>query len=676
MNKITALSVTAVFTGWVYAGNIYLVDTHRSPYAQMWPVEFDSVKWTEGFWAERARQAQTVSLRKLWELAADPDAGHVLDNFRAAATGQGEHAGTNWQDAWLYKWIEAAACAWRETRDPWIADRMDEAIELIEAAQQPDGYISTQITVKKKPRFQEPREHEVYCMGHLLTAGCIHRRMTGKDSLFNVAVKCADFLCDTLGKSVSPSFAHNPSAIMGLVEMYRETGKKKYLDCAELIVVSRGKNPKKGGIFNREPGIMGTDQMQDRIPLRWAKEVVGHNVFFTYLYAGAADVYLESGTPWMRKSLERLWEDLTQRKMSINGGVSPMGKGISVNGDPVGEAVGPAYFLPNANAYNETCGQIGNFMWNARMLMFSGDARYADVMERELYNGFLGCVGLDGESWFYRNPLSLRPDPTYLETGHNFMSERGLPGRKRICCPTNLLRTLTELHAYFYSVDEQGLYVHHYGGSTFNGKLPDGSALKLTQETDYPWSGKIVLRIDAVKSAGPFAIRFRIPGWAETAIVKVNGKPTANVPESGRYFFMKRRWKPGDRIELNLPMVPRLMTAHPNAEQLRNQVAVMRGPILYCIESADLPEGTQFDNVYLPSDIKLKPVHTRIRSVDIVALEGSARYRREKKWTTELYRPLKPVPQEPLPIRMIPYFAWKNRGPGAMAVWLPVILRD
>lgn len=650
-----------------------LVDTSTSLNAKLRPFSLDAVRWNEGFWPERYAQAQKVSLRRLWELAAAPEAGHVLDNMRiAGGLEKGEFAGTNWQDAWLYKWIESAAAFYAIDPDPWIAQRMDEAIALIAAAQEDDGYIATQITARNKPRFTDPREHEVYSMGHLLTAACVHHRVTGKESLLNVATRCGDFLCKTLGVTVAPCYAHNPSAVMGLVELYRETGQRKYLDCAKMIVDRRGEAPKPGGLFYKEPGIEGTDLIQDRTPLRKSWEVVGHNVFFTYLYAGAADVFLENGDQTLWPPLNRLWNDLTQRKICINGGVSPMGHGLSKGNDPVCEAVGPSYFLPCADCYNETCGQIGNLMWNYRMLCAMPDAKYADTIELEMYNGFLAGVGLDGQSWFYRNSLR-RYDAEHVEHGHNDLTERGLPGRKRICCPTNLLRTIAELQTYFYSRDDQGLWIHQFGGNTLNAPMADGKRLQLTQKTDYPWDGKIVISLETIDSADPFAIRVRIPGWATGATATVNGTASANAPVPGEYLFMKRSWQPGDTIELNLPMPGRLMQAHPKAEQLRNQVAVMRGPMLYCLESKDLPEGVDLNNVYVPEDIQLKPTAAAELPFGIVSLTGEAFYRQEPAWNTDLYREVARISAEPLSIRMIPYFAWANRGPAAMSVWLPVV---
>lgn len=654
----------------VLAEDTFILDLDKSQHVIMRPTTTDAVTWTDGFWAQRYQQTREVTLKKLWELAADPDAGHVLDNFRAAATG-GEHAGTDWQDAWLYKWIEAAACVYNDTRDPWIAERMDEAIGLIAAAQQPDGYIATQITVKGKQRFTDPREHEVYSMGHLLTAACIHQRMTGKDSLMKIAIRTADFLCENLGEKVWPSYAHNPSAIMGLVEMYRETGDSKYLDCARLIVDSRGMRPKPGGAFYKEPGIIGTDLIQDRVPLRKSTEVVGHNVFFTYLFAGATDVYIENGDESLISPLNRLWNDLVYHKMCINGGVSPVGHGLSLGKDPVVEAVGASYNLPVADSYNETCGQIGNFMWNYRMLTVTGDAKFADVMELELYNGFLAGIGLDGESWFYRNSLRFHDDSAHLEGSHNFMAERGLPGRKRICCPTNLLRTVAQLQSYMYSLDHEGVWVHHFGGNTLDTRLADGGSLKMTQSSDYPWDGRIVMKLDSVESDKPFTVRVRIPGWVENPSVEVNGVPVRDGLVPGSYLHMRRNWQTGDQIVVDLPMESRLMQAHPKAEQLRNQVAVMRGPMLYCLESTDLPADKDINNVRIPGNISLD-----YRASDfpfgIRILSGSALYLDEEPWTGQLYRPLKAAAMSPLDIRMIPYFAWNNRGQAAMSVWLPL----
>ena len=651
-----------------------IIKNQSSPNRALSGVDLTAVQWTEGFWAQRYKQTHEVTLRKLWDLLADPEEGHVLSNMRiAGGLEDGEFAGTNWQDAWLYKWIEAGACIHRITGDQWIEKRMDEGIDLIAGAQQKDGYISTQITTRNKPRWQDPREHEAYVMGHLLTAACIHHRMTGKRSLLDIAIRTGDFLSETLGVSVNPSFAHNPTAVMGLVELYRETENQKYLEGAQRIVDGRGRHPKPGGVFYQGPGVLGTDLFQDRVPFREGAEVVGHNVFFTYLFAGVADVYMENGDKTLLEPLERYWRDLTQRKMCINGGVSPMGHGLSRHNDPVVEAVGKPYFLPSADSYNETCGQIGNMMWNYRLLMIDPDVRYADMMELEMFNGFLGGIGLDGESWFYRNSLR-RYDRDHTSLGHNDMLARELPGRRGICCPSNLLRTLAQLQNYVYSVSGDGLWVHHYGGNRLDGRLLDGGRIKVTQRTNYPWDGEVELTIDAVESNIGFSIRLRVPQWAEGSTVTVNGRALRDNPQAGTYVSISRAWRPGDVIALTLPMRTRIMQAHPKAEQLRNQVAIMRGPVLYCLESPDLPEGVDLNNVYFPSDIALDPVPVGDLPFGIVALEGDALYRPEPIWSGELYRRFEQLPLKPLSVRMVPYFAWNNRGPSTMSVWLPLVM--
>jgi len=650
----------------------YILDLRHSPQAKLQSVTLDEVRLTEGFWAERLRQTADVTLPELWRLLADPKAGHVLENMRiAAGLADGSFVGVNWQDEWLYKWIEAAACVYRLTGDRAIDQRMGEGIELIRRAQQPDGYISTQITVPKKPRFQRAQDHEVYNMGHLLTAAVVHHRMTGKDSLLGIARRTGDFLCNTLGVSVEPYLAHNPSAVMGLVELYRETGEKKYLDCAKLIVDRRGSKPKRAP-FLLEGDINGTDLIQDRTPLRKSTEVVGHNVFFTYLFAGAGDVYLETGDQSLQTALRRLWDDLTEKKMCLNGGVSPMGVGSS-HGYPVHEAVGPPYFLPSATCYNETCGQIGNLMWNYRMLCADENAAYADVIEQEIYNGILPGIGLDGKSWFYRNVLR-RYEKQYKPEGSTDMAQRSQPSHAQICCPSNMVRMLAEWPSYLYSVGDETVWIHQYAGSELTHQFAGGQTLAVRQETQYPWEGHIHIAIDKAPS-GPVVLKLRIPGWCAATVVKLNGQPVRGDARPASYFALRRTWKPGDTVDLELDMPVRLVEAHPKAEQLRNQVAVMRGPVLYCLESPDLPEGLDLNGVYLPSDIELTARAGEGMPFGVRVLEGQGLYRNPSDWTGQLYRPLGNTFMKLLPIRLIPYFAWANRGLSTMSVWLPVVWR-
>ena len=655
----------------------YVVDHSQSPRARLRPLPLEAVEWTTGFWADRYRQLCEVTLEESWKLLADPAAGHLLDNFRfAAKPGSGQYAGTTWQDEWLYKWLEAAACVWRLNRDPALARRMDEAIALIAAAQQPDGYLSTMPLASQKPRFQSAQDHELYNMGHLLTAGVIHHRMTGQDSLLNVARRAGDFLCANVGITVKPYMAHNPSAIMGLVELSRLTGESKYLACAQLIVDKRGTEPKRQSLWAIQPGIDGTDFIQDRVPVRTSQEVVGHNVFFTYLYTGAADLCAERDDAKLGDALGRLWADLTTRKMFINGGVSAHPVALSHNA-PAVEAAGAPYELPNSTCYNETCGQIGVFMWGYRMLVNQPDASFADLMEREMFNGILPCLGLDGRTWFYRAVLR-RYDANYKPAGWTDMAQRGVPGRTDICCPSNLLRTMAQLAAYFYSRDEAGLWVHHYGGNKVTCQLSDAETFGLEQITDYPWSGDVKLVIRQAP-AKPMALRLRVPGWAGSMKVAVNGKIVAKPQTEHGYLSLSQTWQTGDTIALSLPCDAQLIAADPRVEATRNQVAVMRGPVLYCVESPDLPAGIRVPDVHLASDAQFKPSTglpgtTLPLGARIETLQGPGFRREEAPWTN-LYRPLGAEQLRPFELRLVPYFAWANRGRSAMSVWIPAVLQ-
>jgi len=647
-----------------------IINTSASPYAHLRSVDLRAVRWTHGFWADRWRQCVEVTLPHHWRLLSDPQHGHALTNLRiAAGLEEGEFAGTHWQDEWVYKWLEAAAAIYGATGDEALNRQMDEVIAIIAQAQQPDGYLATQITGRGWKRFQDPHHHELFVMGHLITAACLHHRLTGKTNFLRLARRCADYLCGVFLEP-PPELAHfplNPSIIMALVELYRTTREHRYLDLARAFVDRRG----------TVPG--GTDLNQDRVPLRRETEVVGHAVFFTYLYAGAADVCLETGDASLREALERLWRDLTTRKMYLTGGVCALHRGFSLRdgqvwgADEVHEAAGPAYHLPNATAYNETCAQIGSVMWNWRMLALTGEARYADLMEQTLYNGVLSGIGLNGARWFYTNVLR------WYGSEHQLLSndarERFQPGeppeRKHICCPSNLLRTLAELHGYLYSVSPEGLWVHHYGGNVFDGTLLDGTPLRLRQETNYPWEGEVNFTIESAPEQA-FALLLRIPSWAAGAQVAVNGQSVPIAVQPGTYVRLRRAWSAGDEIRLRLPLEPRLVEAHPKVEELRNQVAVMRGPLVYCLESVDLPEGVRVSEVRLPQSVKFTPRHEEGLLGGVTVLRGEAQRVPEGDWKGQLYRPLKPERSEPIRITLIPYYAWANRGLSQMTVWIPL----
>ena len=383
----------------------------HSPYHRLKNVELGAVCWTDGFWAEKfdlCKNATIPSIRRAMDI---PENSAVFGNFAVAAgLESGEHRGTLWGDGDCYKWLEAVAHIYGITGDAELDRTMDESIEVIGKAQEPDGYICTQIQLTDKERWQERHHHELYSMGHLLTAACVHNRITGKDNFLNIAVKLGDYLYDLFQPRPSELalYGWNPSNIMGLVDLYRATGDDKYLELAGIFVDMRGSAPG------------GTDQNQNRIPLRKEATVVGHAVTATYLYCGAADVYSETGEKALLDALEGIWEDVTCRKMHITGGVGPLHNGMSLRRNEVHEAFAMEYQLPNSTAYNETCANIGNAMWNWRMFQVDGEAKYADVMEQVLYNTMLSGMSADGERFFYTNPLRWHGEKHHLLSNDAF----------------------------------------------------------------------------------------------------------------------------------------------------------------------------------------------------------------------------------------------------------------
>lgn len=647
-----------------------LVNTQASPNAVQTSVGMRDVQWTRGFWAERFAVCRDVMLPQLWKTYTSKEICYSFQNFRVAAgLDTGRFRGPSFHDGDFYKTLEAVAAVYASTQQEELAQWLDEAIDVIGKAQKADGYIYTRNIIEQKKSgkekmFDDQLSFEAYNFGHLMTAACVHFRATGKTTLLTIAKKAADFLIGFYA-AATPEQARNaicPSHYMGLTELYRTTGEKKYLNLVVYLINIRG-------------AVEGTDDNSDRSPFRLMQRVQGHAVRANYLFAGVADVYAETGEDSLLQALDRMWNNVILTKMYVTGGCGALYDGVSVDGtsykpdtvQKVHQSYGRDFQLPNHTAHNETCANIGNVLWNWRMYLLTGDAKYADIVELALYNSVLSGVSMDGTGYFYTNPLAASADFPY----HLRWEGGRVPYiSKSNCCPPNLVRTIAEVNNYMYSLGKDGLYINLYGGNTLNTELHSGEKIKLEQITDYPWSGNIVFTLQEAPAAVT-SLHFRIPGWCKFYRLAINGRMLPQTGLTKGYTVATREWKKGDRIELFLDMPATFIASNPLVEETRNQVAVKKGPIVYCLESADLKEG-KISDVQLLSAIRLKQQEITIGGGRVMALTGRTRLAINNEWKNELYREVSKK-YKPITITLIPYYAWANRGKTDMEVWLPFI---
>ena len=653
-----------------------LVNTSQSTFAKLKSPDLNAVTWTTGFWADRFAVCRDSMVPHLWNTYTDPNQSHALRNFEiAAGLESGTFKGPSFHDGDFYKTLESVASMYALTKDKKLDSIMDKAISVIGKAQAPDGYVYTKAIIQRKKTgetkisdgaaFGDKLSFEAYNFGHLMTAACVHYRATGKTSLLNIAKKATDFLIGFYDKA-SPEQARNaicPSHYMGITEMYRTTRNPAYLALAQKLIDIRGLSE-------------GTDDNSDRVPFRQMKHVIGHAVRANYLFAGAADVFAETGDSTLLTTLDVLWDDVVNHKMYVTGGCGALYDGVSSEGtsykpdsvQKIHQAYGKAYQLPNHSAHNETCANIGNLLWNYRMLQITGEAKYADVMELALYNSILSGISLDGNKFFYTNPLSASDVYPY--------KMRWAGGRqpyisKSNCCPPNTVRTMAEVSNYAYSLSDKGLWLNLFGSNQLNTTLNDGASLRLTQTTSYPWDGAITLHMEQAPTR-PFSIFVRIPGWCQGATITINGTSVRTNLPAGTYAELNRTWKAGDTVVINLPMPVALIEANPLVEENRNQVAVKRGPVVYCLESVD-NQKVKLNTIALSTQARFKPTLISIDNAEMMALEGNAQLINEANWAGKLYREVSSKAPVSTPVRLIPYYAWANRGQSEMEVWIPLI---
>lgn len=617
------------------------------------PVPFTNVTIDDIFWNPRLKVNREKTIP--FEYLQCKETGRI-DAFKLEWQPGMEPVPHIFWDSDVAKWIEAAAYSLATHPDSDLDSLLDEVIAMIAKMQMADGYLNSHyIAVEPQNRWTNLRDnHELYCAGHLIEAAVAHYQATGKRTLLDVMRRYADHIAATFGTEPNKKrgYCGHEEIELALVKLYHATGEQRYLDLSRYFVDERGRQPH---YFDQEAIARGEDPAtfwaktyeynQSHVPVREQDKVVGHAVRAMYLYSAMADLAAETGDAGLLAACERLWKHLTTRNMYITGGIGPSRKNEGLTRD---------YDLPNHTAYAETCAAVGLVFWSHRMLQIACDGQYADVMERALYNGAISGVSLDGQKFFYENPLA-------SDGSHHRQSWFGCA-----CCPPNLARLLASLGQYIYATNDNDAVVHLYIQSSGELKVGEHS-VKLRQETRYPWDGQVSIRIDLDQPAH-FGLRLRIPGWCRNAQVQVNGEAvdTAGKIERG-YLRLERNWQPGDRVSLDLAMPVERMHAHPDVEADAGCIALQRGPLVYCLEGID--NTIPLHRIFLPDQAELTGTFMPDLLDGITVIGGTALAAATAGWGDTLYRAEKPEMQ-PCTITAIPYYAWDNRAPGAMRVWI------
>ncbi len=585
------------------------------------PVPFSKVKIEDGFWSPRLQAHKDVTLAVCID-QIENQTGRIR-NFENAAMGRGEHSGIFFDDSDVYKALEGMACSLQNHPDLVLEAKCDEWIDKFAEAQQPDGYINTFYTLTGlENRWKDMDRHEMYCAGHMIEAGIAYFQVTGKRKLLDVCIRMADHMMTVFGPGKRDWIPGHEEIELALVKLFQVTGEKKYLDFADWLLSERGHGY---GSYGDER-VWPTRYYQDEVPVREMTDISGHAVRSMYLFCGMADVASYTGDQGYRDALDRVWDDVVLRNMYITGGIGQSSHNEGFTND---------YSLPNLTAYCETCASVGMVLWNWRMGQFTGDGKYADVLERALYNGALAGISLSGDRFFYVNPLESRGD-------HHRQAWYGCA-----CCPSQICRFLPSIGNYVYGVSDKALWVNLYMGSQADIKLGK-KQVTLKQETDYPWNGDVRLTL-GLKGKLHTQLRLRIPAWCESYTLSVNGGPVAFAVEKG-YAILERTWKDGDQVTLKLEMPVQMVAADPRVKEDEGLRAIQRGPVVYCLEEADNAEG--FDSLFLTENTRFETsaLPDKLGGImEISAVNGAGR------------------------LTYIPYYAWDNRAPGKMKVWIPLL---
>lgn len=652
MKKLTTMVIASALaaTSICDAANDVKTQAHGYPID---PVPFTSVKVTDNFWGQRLKASREVTIPLAFSKCEETGryenfvrAAHPCDTFKVT--------GYSFDDTDVYKTIEGASYLMQTYPDPRLDHYIDSILVIVAAAQEPDGYLYTSRTQNpahphewagsKRWETVEELSHEFYNLGHMVEGAIAHYQATGKRNFLDIAIKYADCVCREIGEGPGRTVRvpGHQIAEMALARLYLVTGDTKYLDQAKFFLDKRGYTSR-------------TDAYsQAHMPVIQQDEAVGHAVRAAYMYAGMADVAALTGDSAYIKAIDRIWDNIVNKKMYITGGIGSTSSG---------EAFGKNYELPNMSAYCETCAAIGNVYVNHRLFLLHGDAKYYDVLERTLYNGLISGVSLDGGSFFYPNPLE------------SMGQHQRQPWFGCACCPSNICRFIPSIPGYVYAVKDRDIYVNLFMANNATLDVM-GKQVEISQSTSYPWNGDIDITVDKNK-AGDFDLKIRIPGWVRNIpvpgnlytysdgkrpgySVSVNGTPVESAIVDG-YFTIARKWKKGDKVSVHFDMEPRTVTANNNVEADRGRIAVERGPVVYCAEwpDNDFDVLSTFMNRDPQFTVEAHPellcgINTIVTDAQVLGYDDRGR-----------------LVANDVKLTMIPYYAWVHRGSGNMAVWLP-----
>ncbi len=597
--------------------------TKKLPYQLFAPVFFTQVSIDDKFWSARMKISQNTTIPSC--LAQCENTGRISNFTKAARRIDGDFEGIFYNDSDVYKVIEGVAYSLMNQPDVKLEAQADRIIDDIVAAQEENGYLQTYFTLSEPDKkWTDMGKHEEYCAGHLIEAAIAYQQATGKRKLLDTAMKLADHIESLFGPDKRHWVSGHQEIELALIKLFLETNEARYWKLAYWFLEERGHGHGRGYTWDKED--WGKAYAQDHLPVREVFAVTGHAVRAVYMYAGMTDIAALTGDQEYLIALDRLWDNVVNKNMYITGGI-----GASVDNEGFTED----YDLPNQAAYCETCAAVAMIYWNHRMNLLHGDSKYADVVEREMYNGALSGVSLSGDKYFYVNPLET--DGTHHRVEWYDCS----------CCPTQIARFIPSIGNYVYAMNEHQILVNQYIAGT--GLLQIGNEIvKLKQTTNFPWNGQVSIRIEETCSS-PYEILLRIPGWCRSFELNLNGKRIDRASMHKGYVVLSGAWKAGDEISLNFDLSIQLVRSHPNVKENVNKIAIQRGPIVYCLEEID---NDSIDHVSVSNDTRFQAVYEHELLEGVVAIYATGKQERDS-------------------FVAVPYYAWDNRKPGKMRVWLP-----